>query len=225
LSFSTTLDRIQESIHKAQNKAGLFHHVEIVAVTKTHPIETIIKAAAGGIRSIGENKVQEAADKFFLIPEDIRPLKKRMIGHLQSNKISKCLKLFDTVDSVDSLVLAKKIGRKAQNKNTQVLLEVNTSGEQQKGGFSPDDIDNMIQCMDIPNIAVKGLMTVGPLSSDKSKIRDSFVLLRKTQTRLNSQIADKKLTELSMGMSRDYRIAVEEGSTMVRLGTILFGPR
>ncbi len=131
--------------------------------------------------------------------------------------------MFDTIDSVDSIKLAKKIDKKGLA--VQVLLEVNTSGERQKHGFNPEDIDGMIAATETQNIIVKGLMTVGPLTGNEQKIRKSFTLLRELKDEINSQLSANKLTELSMGMSSDFEIGVEEGSTMVRIGSALFGRR
>ena len=148
---------------------------------------------------------------------------KRFIGHLQSNKVNKCIELFDTIDSVDSIKLLKKISNSVikHQKKISVLLEINTSGETSKRGFKPNEISEIKECLEIKNIDVNGLMTIGPNTNDKNKIRKSFQILRK----IKQTIKNPKLKELSMGMSGDYEIAVEEGSTMVRLGTALFGKR
>lgn len=154
-------------------------------------------------------------------------LTKRFIGHLQSNKVKKCIELFDTIDAVDSLGLAQKINIKAKtlNKTIPTLLEINTSGEPQKHGFKPDQIEEMLLCVEASNLNVTGLMTVGPRTKNKEKIRAAFVKLRNLRGLLNNKTNQKVLTDLSMGMSGDYEIAAEEGSTMVRVGTALFGKR
>jgi len=153
-------------------------------------------------------------------------LTKRFIGHLQSNKVKKCIELFDTIDAVDSLGLAQKINIKAKtlNKTIPTLLEINTSGEPQKHGFKPDQIEEMLLCVEASNLNVTGLMTVGPRTENKEKIRTAFVDLRDLRDFLNNN-NQTILTDLSMGMSGDYEIAAEEGSTMVRIGTALFGKR
>jgi pyridoxal phosphate enzyme (YggS family) len=152
-----------------------------------------------------------------------------LVGHLQSNKINKALNIFDTIDSVDSLKLASKIGRKAVSlkRTIPVLLEINTSGESAKFGFDPDNLDEMLACFEIPGIELQGLMTVGPLTSDNKRIRDAFISLQELHNSIKRQLTKNvdKFTELSMGMSGDFDIAVEEGATMVRLGTVLFGQR
>lgn len=222
------LARIQEKVQAAQVRGGHGQQVTIIAVTKTHPVQTLIEAVEVGLNHVGENRVQEAATKFPQIPETVIPVK-HLIGHLQSNKINKALTIFDRIDSVDSLSLAKKISKKLMDSGRKIpiLLEVNTSGEASKSGFPPEDIDAMLACMELPGLTVEGLMTVGPLTDDETAIRQSFQHLRKLQEKLNDKRPEAvpKLTELSMGMSGDFELAVEEGSTMIRLGTALFGPR
>ncbi|MEE8479203.1 MAG: YggS family pyridoxal phosphate-dependent enzyme [Candidatus Neomarinimicrobiota bacterium] len=223
------VESIKERIADAQLRSGNKSPIKIVAITKAHPASLIVEAWRGGLDTIGENRVQEAEDKFFKITEILPKITKRLVGHLQSNKINKALNIFDTIDSVDSLKLAGKIGRKAVslNRTIPVLLEVNTSGESTKFGFTANDIDEMLACFEIQGIELRGLMTVGPLTSDKKRIRDAFNNLRELHNSLKSQLTDNvaKFTELSMGMSSDFEIAVEEGATMVRLGTVLFGQR
>ena len=152
---------------------------------------------------------------------------RRFIGHLQSNKVKKCLRLFDTVDSVHKYKLLKKISVVAEQreKTIPVLLQINTSEEPQKNGFSPNQTEDLLRCFELKNVTIKGLMTVGPNTKDTKQIRDSFVLLRELKSLINNHLNSNKISELSMGMSGDYEIAVEEGSTMVRLGTALFGRR
>jgi pyridoxal phosphate enzyme (YggS family) len=179
-----------------------------------------------GIKHIGENRVQEAQKKFESI-EKLPHVTKRFIGTLQSNKVNKCIDLFDTIDSVDSIRLAKKIDKRSKTigKTTPILLEVNTGKEKQKHGFWPDQVNDMIMCTTLKNINVKGLMTMGPRSKDKKDTRSSFALLRKIKEKINCEIGENQLVDLSMGMSADFEIGIEEGSTMVRIGTALFGPR
>jgi len=222
MSISNNLERVYHKIEKAKIRGGVNHPVQLIAVTKTHPFSIINDCYALGIRSIGENRIQEAQSKFEDF-SNMPNMTKRFIGHLQSNKINKCLELFDTIDSVDSINLAKKIDKK--EKPINVLLEVNTSGEPQKHGFNPEDIDGMIEAIDTQNITVKGLMTVGPLTRNEQQIRESFTVLRELKEKINFHLPSNKLIELSMGMSNDYEIGIEEGSTMVRIGSALFGRR
>ena len=226
----TLKDRLleaQKNIELALLRSGRAQRVEVVAATKTRDPKIIKDTIRCGITSIGENRIQEAEKKFSkaLIGKGF---KKRFIGHLQSNKVNKCLELFDTIDSIHSFKIAKKISNRLNkiNKKIESLIEVNTSGEKNKKGFTPNDVDVMIECITIENLNIKGLMTLGPQSQDPEKTREAFVFLRNVLREINTaQAQNPPLTVLSMGMSGDYTIAVEEGSTMVRLGTILYGPR
>jgi len=226
VNFSERLKTIQKKIDFAIKRGGFGRPVVIIAATKLRSSDTIRRCCQAGIKHIGENRIQEAEIKFKNL-ERLPMATKRFIGTLQSNKVNKCLDLFDTVDSVDSTRLAKKIDKrsKALGKTTPILLEVNTSKEEQKHGFWPDKIDDMILCTTLKNISVKGLMTLGPRSKDEKETRRAFSLLRKIKDKINYELGDNQLIDLSMGMSADYEIGIEEGSTMVRIGTELFGPR
>lgn len=226
MSLTKKIDSIKTKIESAQKRGGFDHPVQLIAVTKTHPFSLIEFCYESDIRSIGENRIQEASQKFGSF-ESMPNLTRRFIGHLQSNKVNKCLELFDTIDSVDSVKLAKKISKAALRleKTIPVLLEINTSGESQKHGFLPDQLDTMGECFDQTNIRIDGLMTVGPLTADNERIRASFIQLQELKETINQSINQPNMRELSMGMSGDYEIAVEEGSTMVRLGTAIFGQR
>ncbi len=230
MSLSRNLEIVQKKIKEAQERSGRQGEVKIVAVTKTHPTSVIEDAHRLGLFHIGENKVQEAGEKFrALASETKNRITRHMVGHLQTNKINKALDLFDTIDSVDSVRLAEKINRRATELKIKIpiLLEINTSGESSKQGFSVFEEDKMLSCFVFENLQIKGLMTIGPLTNYPTKIRSAFTELRKTINTLNrnKQPQYPELTELSMGMSDDYEVAVEEGSTMVRLGTKLFGKR
>lgn len=220
--------RIQDKILNTQEKIGHNQPVTIIGVTKTHPPETASLAIAAGLTHIGENRVQEAENKFVKI-ENTNKVIKHMIGHLQSNKVKNAVNLFDRIDSVDSLKLAENISKNAkkQNKTIPVLLEINTSEEKQKYGFDKKRTDNILACLEKKNIKVEGLMTIGPHTKNEQKIRDAFSELKKILDKINNQLPTnhKKLDTLSMGMSGDYLIGVEEGSTMVRIGTAIFGAR
>lgn len=226
MTIADNLRDIRAHIESAKTRRGTNQAVKIIAVTKTHPFSIINACYNNGIRSIGENRVQEAIKKFQKL-SDVPMLIKRFIGHLQTNKVNRCLDYFDTVDSVDSVRLAKKISDRAKhlNRTIQILLEVNTTNEEQKNGFLPEQIGEMLYCSTLSGINIEGLMTVGPLTKNEKDIRRSFGLLRKTKEDLNSKLNKKKINELSMGMSNDFQIAVEEGSTMIRIGTALFGKR
>ena len=203
------------------------HNVEIVAVTKTFSSEAILAAFEEGILNIGENKIQEAEYKFPQLP-NLPKLKKRLIGHLQSNKVNKAINLFDTIDTIDSKKIAQRLDNslKKTNKTKEVLLQVNTSKDIAKHGFDLNDQEQMLDIINYKHLVVKGLMTIGEFTRDEKKTRKTFILLRQLKDKLNDQLeSDKKLTDLSMGMSSDFNIAIEEGSTQIRLGTALFGSR
>ena len=226
MTIADNLRDIHAHIESAKTRRGTNQAVKIIAVTKTHPFSIINVCYNNGIRSIGENRVQEAIKKFQKL-SGVPMLIKRFIGHLQTNKVNRCLDYFDTVDSVDSVRLAKKISNRAKhlNRTIQILLEVNTTNEEQKNGFLPEQIGEMLYCSTLSGINIEGLMTVGPLTKNEKDIRRSFGLLRKTKEDLNSKLNKKTINELSMGMSNDFQIAGAEGSTMIRIGTALFGKR
>ena len=225
MSLAIKLEEIRFNIACAQEKSGTQSPVEIVGVTKTHPFSFIEESYRAGLRSIGENRVQEANVKFESF-EKMPKLNKRFIGHLQSNKVKKCVELFDSIDSIDSIKTLRKVGRysKELEKDISILIEINTSGESQKHGFIPSQKEEILECFLEQELDIEGLMTVGPMTTNKNKVRKSFCLLRETKEWIESE-GKIKLKHLSMGMSGDYEIAVEEGSTMVRLGSTLYGSR
>ena len=229
MNLKENVERAKERIVNAQIRSGNKTPIKIVAITKTHPASIISEVRLAGLDSIGENRIQEAEKKFSKVADILPNITKRLVGHLQSNKINKALNIFDTIDSVDSLILASKIGSKAVslNRTIPILLEVNTSGESAKFGFNPENIDKMLACFEIQGIELQGLMTVGPLTSDNNRIREAFIILREIYNAIKKQYTNNvnKFTELSMGMSSDFEIAVEEGATIVRLGNVLFGQR
>ena len=226
MNFGEKLNFINKKIEIAQKKSRYKNSVKLIAVTKTHPFSFIEKSYNSNICSIGENKVQEAEKKFKSF-EKMPKIERRFIGHLQSNKVRKCLSLFDTIDTIDSVKLAKKVSNiaKETNKDLTGLIEINTSGENQKKGFLPKDIDDIQRCLNLPNLKIVGLMTIGPNTRNINMVRCAFKNLRELKDFINLKNKNKNLTELSMGMSGDYEVAIEEGSTMVRLGTALFGAR
>ena len=224
MNLGEKLISINKKIELAQSKSRHKNFVKVIAVTKTHPFSIIEKSYNSNIFSIGENKVQEAEKKFKSF-EKMPKIERRFIGHLQSNKVRKCLSLFDTIDTIDSVKLAKKVSNiaKETNKDLTGLIEINTSGENQKKGFLPKNIDDIQRCLNLPNLKIVGLMTIGPNTKNINKVRRAFKNLRELKDLIN--LKNKNLTELSMGMSGDYEVAIEEGSTMIRLGTALFGVR
>ena len=226
MNFGKKLISINNKIELAQSKSVHNNSIKIIAVTKTHPFSFIEKSYNSNIYSIGENKVQEAEKKFESF-EKMPKIERRFIGHLQSNKVRKCLSLFDTIDTIDSYKIANKVSKIAKETNREItgLIEINTSGESQKKGFLPTEIENIQKCLNLPNLKIVGLMTIGPNTKNIKKIKNSFKSLRKLKDLINSKNKNNNLSELSMGMSGDYESAIEEGSTMIRLGTILFGIR
>lgn len=224
-----TLADVRKRIADACDRSGRNSpdEVQILAITKTFPADTIVAAHKAGLTAIGENRVQEAAEKFPQLPH-LPQLKKRLVGHLQSNKAKKAVSLFDTIDSVDSLKLARNLDAKMADteKGLAVLLQVNTAGDPSKHGFDADEIDTFLEIVEMDNLNVEGLMTIGELTLNEAAVRKTFRKLLELRERLNESLpTEKRLTELSMGMSGDFEIAVEEGATMIRLGTALFGMR
>jgi|TARA_B100001079_G_scaffold105808_1_gene90857 hypothetical protein len=223
------LKSVQERIEAARARANREHEapVQIVAITKTFPASAIESAYSAGIENIGENRIQEASQKFPHLAELPR-LTKRLVGHLQSNKAGKAVDLFDSIDSIDSLKLARRLSMlmAEPHSNYESLLQVNTGQDSAKHGFHPENIETLLEALELKNLGVKGLMTIGVFTRDETTTRKTFQKLRQIKGRLNKHLPEEdQLTELSMGMSSDYEIAVEEGSTMLRIGTALFGER
>ena len=218
---------VKDKVDAALKQCNRSDSITIVAATKTRNPETIETCVRNGVVNIGENRVQEAVKKFNAIEPEL-VYTKRMIGHLQTNKINKALHIFDTIDSVDSLRIAKQLAKKLKHttKSLSVLLEINTSGDKTKFGFDPNNDQDLLECISLDEIIVVGLMTLGPASQEKDSTSKAFTLLRTIKEKINRQVVrEKKLTVLSMGMSNDFELGIYQGSTMVRLGTALFGPR
>ncbi|NCB01889.1 MAG: YggS family pyridoxal phosphate-dependent enzyme [Spirochaetia bacterium] len=218
--------KIKEHIERAIKISGRNNSVSLMAVSKNHPYEAVLEALNCGITLFGENKVQELSDKF---PHSHPNYHLHMIGHLQSNKVKKVLPFVDSIDSVDSIKLITLINKEAKSidKEIEVLLEINTSKEEAKSGFLT--IDEVYRLLDesasFTHVKVKGLMTIGPLSNDEYAIKTSFNTLREYQNDLIERYPQIDLNTLSMGMSQDYLHAIEMGSTIVRIGTAIFGSR
>ena len=201
--------------------------IKLMGVTKTYPVEYILSAASK-LDLIGENRVQEAADKKLKWPDEGRT-PWHLIGHLQRNKARKALEVFDLIETVDSLDLARMLDRilaETDSFGFPVYLEINMSGEPTKSGVATEEAASLLErvLQYCPRISVKGLMTIGPNSDDQREIRMAFEGLRMLRDELR-QTSGLSLDDLSMGMSGDYEIAVEEGSTVVRIGTAIFGFR
>ena len=225
MNLREKIEELYFKINSAQRKNGLNHQVEIVGVTKTRPFSYIEESYTAGLRHIGENRIQEAESKFGSF-SNMRKLKKRFIGHLQSNKSKRCVELFDAIDSLSSIKTLKKVKRHSLelNKRMSLFIEINTSNESQKHGFHPNQKHEILECFDCGGRSIEGLMTVGPNTSNIQSIRHAFTTLRKTKEWVEYETG-RKIKHLSMGMSGDYEIAVEEGSTMIRVGSFLYGPR
>lgn len=200
--------------------------VEIVAVSKTVDVEHIRQAIAAGITIIGENRVQEAWPKVQAIG---RAVAWHMVGHLQTNKVKRALECFDLIQSVDSLHLAEEISRRATTcgRRVDVFVEVNTSGETSKFGVPPERAPQLVaRIATLPGVRVLGLMTVGAFLPDPELVRPCFTTLRQLKEEIDRLgLNDVHLKHLSMGMTDDFEVAVEEGATIVRLGRAIFGPR
>jgi PLP dependent protein len=217
------LAKLEEVADRCGRRVG---DITVVAVTKTRPYEDVLAAVAAGMREIGENRVQEAERKFAGTGRDFRL---HMIGHLQSNKSREAAKLFDVLQSVDSLKLAGILDREYRQigKTGSIMLEVNTSGEPQKYGFAPTEVEAAADSVfGLGGLSLTGLMTVGPLTDDEKAVRESFRGLHRLFDRIKAKHPDREVfTTLSMGMTDDYEIAVAEGATMIRIGRALFGTR
>ncbi|PYK47903.1 MAG: YggS family pyridoxal phosphate-dependent enzyme [Verrucomicrobia bacterium] len=224
-SVAENLERVREQIARAAAKSGrTTDDVELVAITKTHPADKVREAIEAGHTLFGESRIQEARAKIPELPSNLRW---HFVGHLQKNKIRHALPLFEMIHSVDSLGLAQEINRIAEEEgmHPRVLLEVNVAGEGSKFGFSPDKLrDQMEALLALPRLSIEGLMTIPPLAEEAEASRKYFVRLRALRDRLQTDFR-VDLAQLSMGMTQDFPIAVEEGATLVRVGTAIFGER
>ncbi|GCE05355.1 YggS family pyridoxal phosphate enzyme [Dictyobacter aurantiacus] len=221
--------RIAESAQRAGRQP---HEVALVAVSKTKPLADVKMAYDLGIRDFGENRVQEALEKLATFcPPDLRW---HMIGHVQTNKAQKVFGAFHCIHSVDSLHVAEALQRAAEKKSQvsgedrrqPILLQVNVSGEASKEGMAPDEAPAIArQILSLPHLEVQGLMTVAPLVDDPEQVRPVFRALRQLRDRLREEVTDACWDQLSMGMTDDYTVAIEEGATIVRVGRAIFGER
>jgi pyridoxal phosphate enzyme (YggS family) len=224
-SVAENLKGVRQQIAEAAAKVGrAADEIELVAITKTHPADKVREAIEAGQTLFGESRVQEARAKIPELPSSIRW---HFVGHLQKNKIRHALPLFEMIHSVDSLALAQEINRIAEAEGThpRILLEVNVAGEGSKFGFPPDKLrEQMEELLAPPRLSILGLMTIPPLAEEAEASRRYFVQLRELRDRLQAEFR-VDLAQLSMGMTQDFPIAVEEGATLVRVGTAIFGKR
>ncbi len=238
-TIAENIARIEDQIDRACAHAGRPRaEVELMAVSKLHPVEAIREAMQAGLTLFGENRVQEfqqkSAELFRDASDPLTPPRARfhLIGHLQSNKAAKAAEIFDAIDTLDSLRLAERLNEAAQKRDRPlpVLLELKLSHEEAKTGLDPEaDPRGLTELMerlpDLANLQVRGLMTVPPWSEDPETARPYFRQLRQLRERLAAKHPRLDLSQLSMGMSGDFAVAIEEGSTCVRIGTALFGKR
>ena len=224
-SILDNLERVREQIAQAAAKAGRdVKDVELVVIAKTHPAEKVREAVEAGQTLFGESRVQEARAK---IPELSSNIRWHFVGHLQKNKVRQALPLFEMIHSVDSLALAQDINRIAEEEGLypRVLLEVNVAGEGSKFGFAPDDLrEQMEALLALPRLSIEGLMCIPPLAVESEDSRKFFVQVRELRDSLEKEF-NIKLPQLSMGMTQDFPIGIQEGATLVRVGTAIFGER
>ena len=244
--IAENLARVQESVASACREAGRsLDEVEIVAVSKVHPVDYLIEAARAGHRIFGENRVQEFAAKKAALEANgyavelhgsqpqishTTPLNVGLIGHLQSNKAARAAEVFTSIDTVDSLKLAERLNEAAASyaRSLPVLIEIKLSHEPSKEGLAPEsrELAALLERLpDLASLAPRGLMTIAPISDDRDVARACFRELRLVRDRLAQQYPRLALPVLSMGMSGDYIAAIEEGSTQIRIGTAIFGAR
>ena len=220
-------DKVNANIQAACDRAGRNREdVTLIAVSKTKPIQMLQEAYDFGVRVFGENKVQEIVDKYEALPKDISW---HMIGHLQRNKVKYIIDKVDMIHSVDSLRLAETIEKEAAKKDLiiKILIEVNVAKEESKFGIMPEKVEELVsQVSQLPHIRSCGLMTIAPFVENPEENRKYFRQLKQLSVDINAKNIDNiYMDTLSMGMTNDYVVAVEEGATMVRVGTAIFGAR
>ena len=223
--IKNNLEIINEKIKKAALKASRNpEEIKLVAVTKTATIEQIKEAISAGVEIIGENRVQEAKEKYQILTADIEW---HLVGHLQTNKAKYAIEIFDLIHSVDGIKLAKEIDRRSLQFGmiTNVLVEVNISGEETKYGIKPEEVEPFLkEISEFSRIRVKGLMTIAPIVEDKEEVRPYFRKLRELSKEIKKKnIKNVRMDYLSMGMTEDFEVAVEEGANIVRIGRGIFG--
>ncbi|MCR4933750.1 MAG: YggS family pyridoxal phosphate-dependent enzyme [Lachnospiraceae bacterium] len=221
------LEKVRENVHRAVERSGRSDsEVLLIAVSKTKPVEDLMEAYDAGVRDFGENKVQELVDKYEVMPKDARF---HMIGHLQKNKVKYLIGKTCLIHSVDSFELAKVIQKESEKKNviTDVLIEVNVAKEDSKFGVFKEDLLNLVkEVSTLKNVRIKGLMTIAPFVENPEDNRQYFNELKRLGIDIESQNIDNvSMGTYSMGMTGDYEVAIEEGATMVRVGTGIFGVR
>jgi pyridoxal phosphate enzyme (YggS family) len=227
VDVAANLARVQDEIAAAAARAGRRpEELTLVGVSKTHPTEDVVAAIRAGLRHIGENRVQEASGKFPAVRQMVGAAAAtvHMVGHLQTNKAGAAVELFDRIDSVDSVKLAQSLGRRvAAGRVLPVLVEVYVGDDPSRPGVRPDQVVEVVGgILEVPGLRIEGLMTIAPLGGDA---RAAFEQVRHLRETLSERFPRVHFGVLSMGMSEDFREAIQEGSTEVRIGTALFGPR
>ena len=230
MSIPENIASIRDRIAAAARRAGRQpENIALMAVSKTFPAERIREAYDAGLRMFGENRVQEFAGKANAL-RDLDSAEWHLIGHLQTNKATKAVELFAAVDSVDSLRLAQKLNASAQQlgKKLKVLIEINVGGEAAKSGVAPEslELEELLSAApELEHLEFRGLMTIPPFNDDPREARPYFRKLRDLRDQIARRLPEFNMRELSMGMSHDFEVAIEEGSTCVRVGTAIFGER
>jgi hypothetical protein len=224
-TIKDNLETINKKIKEAALKVNRDpQEIKLVAVTKTATLEQIKEAINEGVKIIGENKVQEAKGKYQVLTTEV---KWHLIGHLQTNKVKYAVEIFDLIHSVDSIKLAKEIDKRSVQfkKTIDVLIEVNISGEETKYGYNPEKVEAFLkEISEFSAIRVRGLMTIAPISKNKEEVRPYFRRLRELSERIRDKnIKNIKMDYLSMGMTDDFEIAIEEGANIIRIGRGIFG--
>jgi len=225
--IKSNLDNVEQNILEACNKSGRNREeITLIAVSKTKPVSLLEDAYSAGVRDFGENKVQELCEKYEVMPQDIRW---HMIGHLQTNKVKYLIGKTALIHSVDSYKLACEIEKQAAKHDCimDVLIEVNIAEEETKFGLSEEEVINLVKDVaKLPHVRIKGLMTVAPYVVDSEENRPFFRKIKQLSVDIDNQNIDNvSMNILSMGMTGDYMVAIEEGATMVRVGTGIFGER
>lgn len=234
MSVAENLARVREQIANVAVRAGRNpNEITLVAVSKTFPVDAIVEAFHAGATDIGENRVEEASEKIPAVTERLgaRKIRWHLIGHLQRRKARDAAALFDMLQSVDTLRLAETLNRSAseQNKPLEILLQVNVGNDPHKFGFDLNARDLFVREVEkivgLPNLRVQGLMTIGPLVATAEQARPFFRALRELRDELAEKFPRAQWHELSMGMTDDFAVAIEEGATIVRIGRAIFGKR
>jgi pyridoxal phosphate enzyme (YggS family) len=227
MDLKKRLDNVKDRINKTALKCGRDpESIHLVAVSKTIPANRVREAIMAGVTTLGENYVQEARNKFNVL--GTFPVSWHFIGHLQSNKAKYAVRLFDLIHSVDSLKLARELNKQAKkvNKIQDVLIQINISKEPSKSGSDIENAANLIKDIVLfENLTVKGFMAMPPFFNNPEKARPYFTALRNLRDQIQKDFPGVVLNELSMGMTGDFEVAIEEGATFVRIGTAIFGER